>query len=111
MGREGRRGLHGTEVLIDGPSTFSFSPLQIPALPCKSGDLRLADGLGNNSGRVEVCVGGQWGSVCSGSFNETVAANLCQQLGFQRSGEGCNSALLGLVLTQTDRQTDRQRDG
>ena len=55
------------------------------------------DGLGNSSGRVEVCVGGLWGRVCGDTFNDTAAANLCQQLGFQRAGQ-CVYVCIGTTV-------------
>ncbi len=53
-----------------------------------NGDVRLVDG-GPDRGRVEVCFGGEWGTMC-GSFlwGTTVAKVICRQLGFSNvSGE------------------------
>ena len=49
---------------------------------CTEGDIRLAGGLNNMGGRVEVCNGGVWGSVCNHNFGELEARVVCNQLGF-----------------------------
>ena len=45
------------------------------------GELRLADGVSANEGRVEVCVSGLWGTVCDHSFGVAEAHVVCNQLG------------------------------
>ena len=49
------------------------------------GDVRLADGVAVNEGRVEVCVDGEWGTVCNGykgaSWDVSEARVVCNQLG------------------------------
>ena len=53
---------------------------------CLSGNIRLINGIGNNSGRVEVCLGGLWGTVCDENFNEPDAKVICKQLGLPYVG-------------------------
>ena len=52
--------------------------------PCMNGDIHLIGGL--NQGRVEVCYGNQWGSVCDDSWDNTDARVACRQLGFPPFG-------------------------
>jgi len=55
---------------------------------CADGSIRLAGGSGGNEGRVEVCEGGLWGTVCSGGRWDGNAADVvCRQLGFQHSSK------------------------
>ena len=51
------------------------------------GDVRLSDGLSSDEGRVEVCVGGDWGTVCDNGWSSHEAIVVCRQLGFAPSGK------------------------
>ncbi|KAL3865898.1 hypothetical protein ACJMK2_043246 [Sinanodonta woodiana] len=44
-------------------------------------DLRLTNGT-DTVGRVEVFLGGQWGSICANSFTQNEAEVICRQLGY-----------------------------
>ncbi|KAL5460317.1 hypothetical protein EMCRGX_G033759 [Ephydatia muelleri] len=63
---------------------------------CKNGALRLADGTDKYSGRLEVCNGGQWGTVCGKDVSSDLATTACGLLGFGTKGAySLNNALFG----------------
>ncbi|XP_037326813.2 neurotrypsin isoform X1 [Pungitius pungitius] len=53
---------------------------------CKQGSVRLQGGRSKLDGRVEVYLGGVWGSVCSDGWGDVDAAVVCRQLGKGISG-------------------------
>ncbi|KAK6194751.1 hypothetical protein SNE40_000318 [Patella caerulea] len=59
----------------------------IPAATAISAiEVRLADGLSYNQGRVELKIYGVWGTVCDDSFQSRDAAVICKMLGYQKGG-------------------------
>ena len=52
---------------------------------CKQ-EVRLTDGYSYREGRVEVCSGGVWRSVCNFG-QEGIAGAACYQAGFPREGK------------------------
>ncbi|KAJ8042665.1 Macrophage scavenger receptor types I and II [Holothuria leucospilota] len=45
-------------------------------------DLRLVNGVSNSSGRIELLINGQWGTVCEDRWNVTDTNVVCRQLGY-----------------------------
>ena len=62
--------------------TFQMSVnFYIEQKPCNHSQIRLNDDI-NASGRVEVCLDGQWGTVCDCGWTRHDANTVCRQLGY-----------------------------
>ena len=53
---------------------------------CTNGDIRLADGIIDNEGRIEICYNGVWGAVCDQGWDKTDAHVVCTHLGHSENG-------------------------
>ena len=84
-----------SDLLLTIPFTFSYSQYillcvytTLCILPivsgdcCTEGDVRLVRGGNEFEGRVEVCFGGEWGTVCGdpSSWSSNHALVVCKQL-------------------------------
>ena len=49
---------------------------------CTTGQLRLANGDTPLEGRVEVCIGGLWGTIVDDGWGPNDAKVVCRQLGY-----------------------------
>ena len=49
---------------------------------CTNGEIKLVGGDTEYEGRVEVCYGSVWGSVCPSSWDSNDAKIVCRQLGY-----------------------------
>lgn len=49
---------------------------------CTDGDIRLANGTTENEGRVEICFGNEFGTICDDSWDRKEATVVCRQLGY-----------------------------
>ncbi|KAF7670313.1 hypothetical protein LDENG_00271850 [Lucifuga dentata] len=67
---------------------------------CKQGSVRLQGGRSKLDGRVEVYLGGIWGSVCSDDWGDEDAAVVCRQLGKGISGHARSSLLPRLSIAK-----------
>ena len=57
------------------------------SVPEDNGKAKLVDSWSLREGRLEMCMNGQWGTVCSNGFDTADAAVVCRQLGFPTSSE------------------------
>ncbi|KAL4444036.1 hypothetical protein ABPG75_011773 [Micractinium tetrahymenae] len=60
------------------------SPARAPSIEITA--IRLVEGDGDASGRLEVLVDGQWGTVCDDGFENYAADVACRQLGYSYGG-------------------------
>ena len=65
---------------------FLYTPLFLGVM-CQEGDLRLVGSFNNTQGRVEICIGQVWGTVCGDDlWGVSDARVVCKQLGFGEVG-------------------------
>ena len=58
------------------------------------GEIRLRGGTISREGRVEMCSGGVWGTVCDNGWGTTDARVVCRQLGYPTIGVSVMLVLL-----------------
>ncbi|TSK22608.1 Neurotrypsin [Bagarius yarrelli] len=62
---------------------------------CHNGAARLIGGGSNKSGRLEVYLNGQWGTVCDTHLTDRDASVICRQLGFGEIGTALQHSYFG----------------
>ena len=67
--------------------THYFCFRGVGCLVSEQGNIRLANGSTPYEGRVEVCISGQWGTVCDDAWDGNDAGVACRQLGFSPWGK------------------------
>ena len=55
----------------------------IIVVECDDGMIQLVNGEKETEGLLEVCLYGQWGTVCDDSFSSIDARVACRQLGYE----------------------------
>ena len=62
--------------------------VEVEPFNCTIGDVRLVGNGSINEGRLEVCINGAWGTVCSDEFDSSDAAVACGVMeGFNGTGK------------------------
>ena len=66
---------------------------------CTEGEVQLVGGTSSAEGRVEICLGDEWGTVCDRMWDVTDANVVCRQLGLSSSGSFQTLCIAIITLT------------
>lgn len=68
-----------------------FHCFYFTSVACTDGQLRLAGGTasveGRADGRVEICIGETWGTICDDMWSDIDAQVACRSLGYSYMGK------------------------
>ena len=81
--------IHVCECIVStGPWSLNTSALyaDLEVLECTDGRVRLVDGPTATEGRVEVCQGGRWGTICNDHWTVEDTDVVCGELGLLSTG-------------------------
>ena len=53
---------------------------------CENGDLRLLNGSNQKEGRLEICIGNKYGSICDDRWDVLDVTVVCRKLGYHEKG-------------------------
>ena len=67
-------------------SIHMIAASMLPYSNCVNGEIRLVNGSDENEGRVEMCYGNMWGTICDEHWDVVDANVVCRQLGHQSTG-------------------------
>ena len=79
--------------------TTSCMSIHLPSVRsnCVNGNVRLVNGTTPYEGRVEICYGGVWGSVCDYNWDYKDAAIVCLQMGFQGTSISARFTIITII--------------